>query len=84
MQNDIRHIQNPVFQRVPTTKKIPIPVPHLRQQPIVRNLPVPIARLNKPSFQKIITIEVPKKKRGYRGRRGMIDPHTHLSENLDH
>lgn len=47
----------------------------MRKQPVVRQVPLPINAYDKPAFQKIITIEVPKKKKGKRGYNSSEDDH---------
>lgn len=39
-QNDIYHVQNPYYERVPVTRNIPIPVPSLEKVPLIRRIPV--------------------------------------------
>lgn len=41
-QNDIYHVQNPQFERVPITRAVPVPTPSINKLPVRRQIPVPI------------------------------------------
>lgn len=41
-QNDIHHVQNPVFEKVPITRAVPVPTPYVKKVPIIRKIPVPV------------------------------------------
>jgi len=41
-QNDIYHVQNPKFERVPITRAVPVPTPSINKLPVLRQIPVPI------------------------------------------
>ena len=41
-QNDIHHIQNPVFEKVAITRAVPVPTPYVKKVPIIRKIPVPV------------------------------------------
>lgn len=41
-QNDIYHVQNPQFERVPVTRAVPVPTPSINKLPVRRQIPVPI------------------------------------------
>ena len=35
-------MQNPVFERVPITRAVPVPTPYVKKVPIIRKIPVPV------------------------------------------
>lgn len=35
-QNDVYHVQNPSFQRVPITRAVPVPTPSINKLPVRR------------------------------------------------
>lgn len=58
-QNDIHHILNPYFERVPITRNVPIPVPVLEKQQIIRRIPVPQPKKPSGSFITRVNIRQP-------------------------
>lgn len=41
-QNDIHHLQNPVYDRVTIERKVPLVTPYAQKVPVLRKIPVPI------------------------------------------
>lgn len=35
-------MQNPVFEKVPITRAVPVPTPYVKRVPIIRKIPVPV------------------------------------------
>ena len=53
-QNDIHHVQNPVFERVPITRAVPVPTPYVKKVPIIRKIPVPVPNKKQVGDNKIV------------------------------
>lgn len=58
-QNDVHHIQKPVFDKVEINRYVPLPTPFAQKVPVIRRIPVPVAKKLDESFTHRVQIGIP-------------------------
>lgn len=62
-QNDIYHVQNPIYERVPVQRNIAIPMPVLEKVPIIRRIPIKKPKRQGGTYTHKVNINLPNKKK---------------------